>query len=73
MRINIYDKRVRTAFKTLKEYHKEYDDVKFAKLFEEYYHCKIISDDPFGINGEIELSEDKYQTWFVLNFGEGDE
>ena len=73
MRINIHDKRVQLAFEILKEHHREYDDVKFAKIFEDHYHCRIIPNDPFGITGDIELSEDKYQSWFILNFGSGDE
>lgn len=75
MRINIHDKRVQLAFKILKEHHKENDDTKFAKIFEEHYHCRIIPDpnDLFGLFGEIELTEDRYQSWFLLNFGAGDE
>lgn len=71
MLININDPRVEQAFVTLKAKHNEYDAIKFAKIFEDVYHCKIVADpnDPFCNSGWVDIPEEKYQTWFLIQFG----
>ena len=71
MRIDLSDARVGQAFSTLKAKHNEYDAVKFAKIFEDVYHCKIVADpnDPWCTTGWIEIPEEKYYTWFAIQFG----
>ena len=43
-----------------------------AETFEQVYHCKIISDpnDFFCTTGWVEFEDEKYGTWFLLQFGD---
>lgn len=71
IKLPLNDARVSRAFETLKEKHNEYNSLKFAKLFEEVYHCKVVADptDAFCLNGWLEIPEGKYYTWFAIQFG----
>jgi len=71
MRIRLNDPRVSKAYEVLKKQHNEYDAIKFAKIFENVYHCKVVADpeDVFCLNGWIDIPDEKYQNWFVLQFG----
>ena len=71
MKIDLSDPRVEEAFALLKARHNEYDKIKFAMIFEEVYHCKVVADptDVFCLNGWLEIPDEKYQNWFVLQFG----
>ena len=71
MKIDLRDPRVEVAFNTLIEKHNEYDSLRFAKLFEDVYHCKVVADqkDIFCTTGWLEIPDERYQNWFVLQFG----
>ena len=70
MRIDLYDPRVGKAILQVKERHKPASAKELEDLFENVYHCKIVSTDPVAHNtGYIEISEEKYQTWFLVQFG----
>lgn len=70
--IPLSDARVLRAFEVLKKEHNEYDELRFSKLFEEVYRCKIVANphDAFCLDGWMEIPEDKYANWFVLRFGD---
>lgn len=71
MNIELTNSRISRAVEVLKARHNEYDSIKFAKIFEDVYHCKIVADpnDLFCLNGWLEIPEEKYYNWFVLQFG----
>jgi hypothetical protein len=70
MRIDLYDPRVGQAIQYVKESHKTSNAKELEDTFEKVYHCKIISnDDPFCTEGYLEITEEKYQTWFLVQFG----
>jgi hypothetical protein len=74
MRIDLKDPRVNEAIDFVKNNHNLPADKEFYEFFEEQYHCKIFSDpeDPFCLSlGYLDISEEKYSNWFVLQFGEG--
>lgn len=75
MNIDLKDRRVSRAIDLVKNTHNVPFGREFEKIFEEKYHCKIISDpeDMFCINGHLRISEEKYANWFVLQFGVKDE
>lgn len=71
MRINLRDPRVSQAIKLVQETHNVPFGRAFERIFEEQYHCKIVPEptDTFCTNGSLHISEEKYATWFVLQFG----
>lgn len=73
MRIDLRDPRVNQAIEIVKQTHNVPFGSKFEKIFEEHYHCRIIADpdDEFCTRGELDISEEKYTNWFILQFGEG--
>ena len=72
MRIELKDPRVSQAIKLVQETHNVPFGKQFEKIFEEKYHCKIVSDpnDMFCTQGALYISEEKYSSWFVLQFGD---
>ena len=75
MRIDLKDPRVNEAVRLVKQKHNITSQTDLERIFEEHYHCKIFIDpkDYFCTTGHLDISEEKYQTWFILQFGEGDE
>lgn len=74
MKIDLKDPRVDQAIALVKKEHMIPFGRAFERIFEEHYHCKIVmEDDPWCTRGHLVISEEKYQTWFLLNFGAGDE
>lgn len=70
MKIDLFDPRVGQAILHVKETHNIKTAKELEKLFEKVYHCKIVSTDaPMHTKGYMEISEDKYQTWFLIQFG----
>lgn len=71
MKIDLEDPRVHQAIRLVKETHNITSSRELEKIFEEKYHCKIVmEDDPWCTRGHLFISEEKYQTWFVLKFGD---
>ena len=70
MRINLSDPRVSEAIKHVKEKHKV-SGANLTTVFEQEYHCRVVADsnDIYCNTGWLEITEDKYYTWFTLNFG----
>lgn len=74
MKIDLTDPRVNEAINVVKQKHNVKDIHELEQVFEEYYHCKIVYDDPPAYcKGHLDISEEKYQSWFLLQFGVGDE
>jgi hypothetical protein len=74
MKIDLNDPRVNEAVASVKQKHDIKDFFELEKVFEEHYHCKIIYEDPPAYcKGYLDIADEKYQTWFVLQFGVGDE
>lgn len=75
MKIDLYDPRVSDALAYVKHSHNPKNAKELEEIFEKVYHCRIISiDAPMHTKGYMEISEDKYKTWFLINFGgENDE
>lgn len=74
MQVSLNDPRVDQAINVVKQKHDVKDIHELEQVFEEFYHCKIVYEDaPAYCNGHLEITEEKYQTWFVLQFGVGDE
>jgi hypothetical protein len=70
MRIDLFDPRVGKALMHIKESHKTSSAKELEEVFKRVYHCEIVSTDPVGHTaGYMEISEDKYQTWFLVQFG----
>ncbi len=70
MKIDLFDPRVDQAILHVKETHNIKTAKELEELFEKVYHCKIVSADaPMHTKGYMEISEDKYQTWFLIQFG----
>ena len=70
MIIDIHDPRVEKAIELVKLHHPTKNYAKFEKVFEEKYHCKIDIDEPNCLTGRLTISEEKYQTWFLIQFGD---
>jgi hypothetical protein len=77
MIINIKDPRVSQAVALVKNNHNitKIVSTEFEQIFESAYHCKIVVDptDQFCTNGYLDISEEKYANWFVLQFGDSSE
>jgi len=73
MRIDLKDPRVIEAITVVKETHNVPFGREFERIFEEHYHCKIVPDpnDWTCTKGHLDISEEKYANWFILQFGEG--
>ncbi len=70
MKIDLSDPRVGDALSHVKIAHCPKNAKELEEVFEKVYHCKIVSTDaPLHTQGYIEISEEKYQTWFLINFG----
>ena len=63
------------AIEFVKKKHDLPEGKEFYEIFEDQYHCKLYSnpDDWLCLDGWMEISEDKYSNWFVLQFGEADD
>lgn len=71
MKIDLEDPRAHQAIQLVKETHNIPFGREFEKIFEEHYHCKIVmEDDPWCTRGHLFISEEKYQNWFILKFGD---
>lgn len=70
MKIDLFDIRVHKAIMAVKEEHNPTDYRELKRLLEEKYHCRTVYEDKFGIKGHLEISEEKYQTWFLIQFGD---
>jgi hypothetical protein len=74
MNIDLLDPRVHNAIALVKETHSPNNFKELEKVLEEVYHCKIVYDDaPLYNKGHLEISEAKYQTWFLIQFGDTSE
>jgi len=73
MKINLKDPRVDEAIKFVKNKHNITSDKSLYEIFKKNYHCEILqeSEDVFCVNRYLYIIEEKYSTWFVLQFGEG--
>lgn len=70
MKIDLNDPRVSEALYRVKTLHKPKSAKELEEVFEKVYHCKIVSTNaPWYTQGYLQISEEKYQTWFLLNFG----
>jgi hypothetical protein len=72
MIIDLTDPRVDQAIKKVKATHNTTSAKEFENIFESVYHCKIIpsiDNCPWALSGYLEISEEKYQAWFLLQFG----
>ena len=71
MRINLQDASVTEAIKLVHQTFPDAKDSRFVKIFENYYHCKVIDDpnDPWCTRGWLEFEDEKYYTWFTLQNG----
>lgn len=72
MKIDLADSRVDQAVRLIKETHTPANSAELERIFEEQYHCKIYPDvnNPWATTGYMEISEEKYHTWFILKFGD---
>lgn len=71
MKIDLNDPRVSHALLYVKANHNVKNTKELEEVFEKVYHCKIKSTNPpMHTTGYIEISESKYQTWFLLTFGD---
>lgn len=71
MILSLHDPRVNAALNSIIEKHGKLTSTEMAELLENQYHCKISYKDPLGVvDGHIEISEEKYQNWFILSFGD---
>lgn len=72
MKIDLDDPRVDQAVQLIKETHKPANSAELEKIFEEQYHCKIYPDinNPWATSGYLYITEEKYYTWFMLQFGD---
>lgn len=75
MRIDVNDPRANEAVRLVEQKHNPTCQAELERIFEEHYHCKIFIDpnDYFCTTGHLDISEEKYQTWFILQFGEGND
>lgn len=74
MKIDLTDPRVGQAILQVEDLHKPENAKQLENVFERMYHCKIVSTDPpWHTKGYLEISEEKYQTWFLVRFGGGKE
>jgi hypothetical protein len=73
VKIDLLDSRVGQALSQIKELYKPADWRELKSLCEEKYHCKVVYEDEFGIKGHLDISEEKYQTWFLIQFGDASE
>lgn len=73
MIIDLKDPRVKVALDYVKQLHNTNTAKELEKVFENQYHCKIIEDDLWCTRGHLYISEEKYQTWFILKFGDKSE
>ena len=73
MRIDLRDPRVDEAIALVKARHNPKTAKELEEVFENTYHCRIVPDpnDIFCNHGHLDISEEKYQNWFVLQFGGG--
>lgn len=71
MILDIADPAVLNAATILREKLKIHPSEILAEKFEEYYNCRIIrnQEDPWALSGHLEFDEEKYKTWFLLQFG----
>lgn len=70
MKIQISNPKVQHAIDIVRKFKKP--DQRLDEAFEKYYHCKIETDnqvDPWCLDGWIIISEEKYQTLFLLQNG----
>lgn len=70
MIIDIKDSRVEQAVKLAKELNPGLSSREFEKVFEQKYHCRIEIDMPQCLTGRLIISEEKYKTWFLIQFGD---
>ena len=70
MKINIKDPRVGAAVQLVKNKHQTASKKELNEIFEKQYHCKIVIEDEFCTKGHLHISEEKYQTWFLVQFGD---
>jgi hypothetical protein len=71
--IDIHDPRVEKAIELVKLHHTTKNHAEFENVFEEKYHCKIEIDEPLCNEGRLIISEEKYQNWFLIQFGDASE
>lgn len=71
--LDIHDPRVTKAIKIIKERHAIRKDAELEKIFKESYHCEIVpaANDPWCTKGYLKFPDEKYETWFLLQVGEG--
>jgi hypothetical protein len=74
IRIPLSDARVSQAYAVLKEEHAhaDVDSLTFSEVFEHVHRCKVIADpnDSFCLTGWLEMTDEKYYTWFAIQFGD---
>ena len=70
MKIDIKDPRVSAAVRLVKTNHRPASNKELNEIFEKQYHCKIVIEDEFCTKGHLHISEEKYQTWFLVQFGD---
>ena len=72
MKIDLNDPRVNEAISVVKKTHNTSSYKELEHVMEAQYHCKVVYEDIYGLSGHLDITEEKYQTWFVLQFGVGE-
>lgn len=71
MKIDLNNPAAIAAVKTVRELHGIGEDQwkKLEHTLEKEYKCKVIYEDAYGLSGYMEMPDDKYTTWFLVQFG----
>lgn len=72
MRIDLNDPIAIAALNVIQERHKVSNYKELEHIMEKEYKCKIVYEDHYGLSGYMEMPDDKYTTWFLIQFGDGD-
>lgn len=70
MKLDLKNPIVQNAIASLKEEHGVLAWKELEHMLEKEHKCKIVYEDAYGINGHLEMPEDKYMSWFVIKFGD---
>jgi hypothetical protein len=70
MKVNLRSRTARAAIEYVKEQYNinNYRDLEHA--VEKEYKCKVVYEDSCSVDGHLEMTDEKYISWFLIRFGD---
>ncbi len=70
MKLDLNSPAAIAALKVVQEKHSTKNYKELEHVLEAEYKCRVVYEDAYGLHGYMEMPDDKYTSWFLIQFGD---